>query len=124
MKKSEFKRLAKITGIKYIENYIVGKKEWVPYTRPDGTTTLISKFVPFTDSYTWSNWMVCLPVKYRGISMNAWFRIFYPSKGETDFYYMLDHVWDGGRGKKLRRDASGNLIWNLRQKAEKADGKV
>lgn len=124
MRTSEFKKLAKITGVKYIKNQISGHHEWVTYTKPDGTKSLMRKFTPFTDRYGWSNWMVCLPVKYRGISMNAWFNIYHPSKGETECFYFLDHIWDGGRGKKLRRDASWNIVWNLRLKAEKADKKV
>jgi hypothetical protein len=113
-----FHKIAQLTGIKEIVNDISTLSSWQEYTRPDGSGSYRQIFTPITSSYHSSNWMICLPVRYKGTTLYAWFRVW--MFDDHKFIYLLDHVWDGGRGKKLRRDAKWNIEYDLTCRAEKA----
>lgn len=82
---------------------ITGKDEWYE-----------TYYVPRTDSYLWSNWKVCVKVMYRGVEMYMWFRPFKHSDNSYD--WIAEYTWNGGPGKKLRRDAHRNLYWRTMEK--------
>ena len=116
--KEEFKKLltANKLKIRYIKNHIKTKTEYLdnPYYDPnyelgkDGWDFKKSRRynevrVPITRSHVFSEWWVCVPIHYRGIEVYMWFLIMRMSSGNLK--YALDHIWNGGSGKKMRRDA-------------------
>ncbi len=109
MKKSELKKIAQTHGgFKYINNNISGDME---YIKTDTVMGFKRVFVPNTYSSLFSDWMFCIEVKYKGITLNAWFKRF------RDGTYHLDHIWNGGLGKKVRRDARWNITKQMKEKA-------
>lgn len=103
MKKEELKKIASVSGgIKEIVNNIAGKVDF----------TIEGKrfFIPYTNSSCFSDWAVLIEVKYRTTTYSAWFR----KLGDS---WYLDYIWNGGSGKKLRRDAKYNILLNLKKKA-------
>jgi hypothetical protein len=129
--KNEFKQLIQANNLKirYIENHITTREEYVEnpkydpnYVLGDGNWDFIKfrKFntilVPVTRSWLHSEWWVCVPIRYRGIEVFMWFRAMFWSNN-TQLYFSLDHIWNGGTGKKLRRDAQYNIADKLQKKA-------
>jgi hypothetical protein len=111
MNKHQLRKLAKTASggrIKWIENNIGGSRQL-------NLETNKFEWVPFTDSSIWSKWMVGIEHKYQGCCVYMWFRIY--NQGNEGLYFILEHIWKPGPGKKMRKDAEWNLFYKLMKKA-------
>lgn len=129
--KKEFRQLIEANGLKirYINNHITTREEYVDNPDYDPNYVLgetgwdfrksrkINAIkVPVTSSWRYSEWWICVPVRHRGIEVYMWFRAMF-WKNNTLLQFSLDHIWNGGSGKKLRRDARWNICEKLEKKA-------
>lgn len=96
--KAEFKAITKTFSDVHIENNISGSKDFI------GGRIVLK---PFTDSAHWSNRKAIIGITYKGAScLYAHFEIFDLGEG---IRFRLDHVWNAGSGKRVRKDAVINI---------------
>jgi len=118
--KEQIRKIAKAHGgIKYIENvlpYDVSYEEAGIYPKGnilEGRTIYKKILTPHTDSSILSKWRLAINMNHNGYDVYVWFRIWHHDP-MSEARYMLDYVFNGVTGKKMRRDG----VWNLRKKME------
>ena len=103
------KNLPKNCKVKYINNDILGYNDF----KLDENGNCKKTFIPYTDKSIYSNWQIGVEIEHKRMYYMIWFKFHSDRK-----HIYVDHIWNGGSGKKLRRDAVSNICRKYLYKIE------